>query len=87
AMSSASGLPPASAGTRLAWATRYEGHPDNAAPALFGGVTVSFTDTQGAPRSVSVPVAPEVRVALIVPDERLDTAVARSLLPATIPHA
>ncbi|GAA4284037.1 homoserine kinase [Brevibacterium daeguense] len=87
ALSCAAGMPEASAGTKLAWATRYEGHPDNAAPALFGGVTISFTNIGGAAQSVSVPVAPELRVVLAVPETRLDTAVARALLPDTIPHA
>jgi homoserine kinase len=87
ALSSAAGIPEPSAGTKLAWATRYEGHPDNAAPALFGGVTISFTNIGGAAQSVSVPVAPELRVVLAVPEFRLDTAVARALLPETVPHA
>lgn len=72
---------------KLAWATHFEGHPDNAAPALFGGVTVSYSDGAGQPRSVSVPVADDVAAVLLVPDNRLETAVARSLLPATVPHA
>lgn len=74
-------------GARLAWATRYEGHPDNAAPALFGGVIVSFTDTRGVPQSVSIPVHDDVSCVLVIPDETLDTAVARSLIPNTVAHA
>ncbi|WP_101650786.1 homoserine kinase [Brevibacterium ihuae] len=87
ALARAAGLPGETAANRLAWATRYEGHPDNAAPALFGGVSISFTDLGGAARSVSLPVADDVRVVLVVPDTRLDTAVARALLPEVVPHA
>ena len=86
AIGQAAGCEPETAAGRLAWATHFEGHPDNAAPALFGGVTISFTDIGGAAQSVSVPVADGVRAVLIVPETRLDTAIARSLLPETVPH-
>lgn len=72
---------------RLAWAVHYEGHADNAAPALFGGVSISTLDAEGSPRSVSVPVHPAVRAVLIVPDTKLDTDYARSFIPEQIPHA
>jgi homoserine kinase len=81
------GLGELGAAARLAWATKFEGHPDNAAPALFGGVTISFIDSHRAPQSVSIPVHEDVSTVLIVPAERLDTAVARSLIPTTVPHA
>lgn len=87
AASAVVGLPAPSPEEKLAWATHFEGHPDNAAPAIFGGVTVSYSDGHGHARSVSVPVAEGISAVLIVPDERLDTSVARSLLPETVPHA
>lgn len=80
------GLAPIPAARKLAWATHFEGHPDNAAPALFGGVTLSYT-TEAGPASVSVPVHPKVTAVVVVPEERLDTKVARGLIPATVPHA
>ncbi|WP_349828995.1 homoserine kinase [Brevibacterium litoralis] len=73
---------------RLARAVAREGHPDNAAPALFGGVTISYPcGAPGTFRSVSLEAHPDIRVALVVPAEKLDTAVARGVLPATVPHA
>lgn len=72
---------------RLAWAIHFEGHADNAAPALFGGVSISIVDSDGSPRSVAVPAHPAVRAVLIVPDTRLDTDYARSFIPAQVPHA
>lgn len=81
------GLPKANATDKLRWAIHFEGHADNAAPALFGGVSVSWIDVAGDPISASVPVHPSIRVVLIVPPERLDTAVAREVLPRTVPHA
>lgn len=87
AASVAAGLPETSAAEKLAWATHFEGHPDNAAPALFGGVTVSWYPEPDRASSISLPVHPEVRAAVVVPDERLDTEIARDLLPRTVPHA
>lgn len=87
AASIAAGLPEPSASEKLAWATHFEGHPDNAAPALFGGVTVSWYPEPDRASSISLPVHPEVRAAVVVPNERLDTNVARDLLPRTVPHA
>ncbi|SLN00267.1 homoserine kinase [Brevibacterium yomogidense] len=87
AASVAAGLPEPTAAEKLAWATHFEGHPDNAAPALFGGVTVSWYPESDRASSISLPVHPEVRAVVVVPDERLGTDVARELLPRTVPHA
>lgn len=86
AASVAAGLPEPTAAEKLAWATHFEGHPDNAAPALFGGVTVSWYPEPERASSISLPVHPDVRAAVIIPDERLDTGVARELLPRTVSH-
>lgn len=87
AASTAAGLSEPTAAEKLAWATHFEGHPDNAAPALFGGATVSWYPEPERASSISLPVHPEVRAAVIVPQERLDTGIARDLLPRTVPHA
>ncbi|MGO1397680.1 MAG: homoserine kinase [Brevibacterium yomogidense] len=87
AASVAAGLPEPTAAEKLAWATHFEGHPDNAAPALFGGVAVSWYPESDRASSISLPVHPEVRAVVVVPDERLGTDVARELLPRTVPHA
>lgn len=79
------GHPKPTATDKLQWAIEFEGHPDNAAPALFGGVAVSWVDADGNPLSTSLPVHPSVRVVLIVPGAKLDTAFARSLLPTQVP--
>lgn len=83
----AAGLPEPTAAEKLAWATHFEGHPDNAAPALFGGVTVSWYPERDRASSISLPVHPDVRAAVVIPDDRLDTDIARDLLPDTVPHA
>ena len=68
----------------LRLATEIEGHPDNVAPCLAGGLTVAWT-TPGGARSVRL--EPQVRrVVAFVPEQRLATERARGLLPETVPH-
>ncbi|WP_444881716.1 homoserine kinase [Kineococcus terrestris] len=76
----------------LSEATRLEGHPDNAAPAVVGGFTIAWTrgDDPAHPqavRTVRLDVHEDVRALVCVPDEELATSRARALLPATVPHA
>jgi homoserine kinase len=70
----------------LALAAELEGHPDNVAPALLGGLTVAWSEQAGA-RAVSLPVDPRVAVVVFVPPDGLSTELARGLLPHTVPHA
>ncbi|MFC5744125.1 homoserine kinase [Actinomadura rugatobispora] len=68
----------------LRLATEIEGHPDNVAPCLAGGLTIAWTGAQG-PRSVRLdPKLGEVTA--LVPEQRLATERARGLLPETVPH-
>ena len=67
-------------------AARIEGHPDNVAPALFGGLTISGHD-DGEFHTVSCTVDPRVTTVVFVPPTPVATAVARGLLPAVVPHA
>ena len=61
-----------------------EGHPDNAAPAIFGGLTISLSDPA---RAWNVPVRTLSAVTVLVPEERLDTLTARGAIPAVVDHA
>ena len=73
--------------TVLQLACEFEGHPDNAAPALLGGVVLSWMRGQTA-RAVSLTIAEDVlRPLVLLPRTTLSTTVARSLLPETVPHA
>ncbi|MCI7551584.1 MAG: homoserine kinase [Actinomycetaceae bacterium] len=67
-------------------ATEYEGHPDNAAPAIYGGATLSWESAHGGVDTVPLVVHPEVQTSLLVPQEILPTAQARSVLPDQVPH-
>lgn len=63
-----------------------EGHPDNVAPALYGGLVISGQE-DGAFFAVPVAVDPRLSAVVLVPPTPVATAVARGLLPATVPHA
>lgn len=58
-----------------------EGHPDNAAPAAFGGFTVSRHDAE----TIRVEVVPELKFVLLIPDFEVSTPAAREVLPASYP--
>lgn len=66
-------------------ASRLEGHPDNVAPALAGGLTVSW-DEEGRYRSAFIRPHSAVRPVVAVPEHPLSTETARGLLPAQVPH-
>lgn len=70
----------------FALAAKLEGHPDNVAPATFGGFTVSGVEA-GTYFAVPAPLAGDVSVVVFVPPDPVRTEVARGLLPATVPHA
>ena len=67
----------------LKLATELEGHPDNVAPAIFGGFTVSVMN-RGEVQTFSF--LPRIRLKLIVavPDFELSTRLARKVLPKNI---
>ena len=57
-----------------------EGHPDNLAPAFFGGLTASMVDN-GLPVTVNFPLHPDWQFLALVPDFTLPTTIAREVLP------
>ena len=63
-----------------------EGHPDNLAPAFFGGLTASMVDN-GLPVCVSFPLHPDWEIIALVPDFNLPTSKARAVLPAQVSRA
>ena len=66
----------------FAEAARIEGHPDNAAPAAFGGLTIVV---EGDVHRLEP--HPDLRPVVLVPTVRLDTASARDALPDRVPMA
>ncbi|GAC1480029.1 MAG: homoserine kinase [Pseudarthrobacter sp.] len=62
-----------------------EGHPDNVAPAIFGGLALSWQDSDQY-RSTCATVVGSVIPIVAVPDFELSTESARALLPASVGH-
>lgn len=75
----------------FALATDMEGHPDNVAPALFGGFTVAWTGAArgGATAARAVRLTPhaDLQAVVLSAEASCATATARAALPALIPHA
>jgi homoserine kinase len=68
----------------LALAIGFEGHGDNVAACLLGGLTLVHAS---APIQVtSLPLHPDVAAVVLVPGTELSTARARGLLPESVPH-
>ena len=70
----------------LALATELEGHPDNVAACLLGGLTVAWRSAD-AVRATRVELHPDLATVVLVPNTRSSTAKARRMLPESVPHA
>jgi homoserine kinase len=70
----------------LLLATEFEGHPDNVAACLHGGLTLSWTDDTGA-HAVELEVGPALAPVAFVPGSSSSTKATRKLLPELVPHA
>ena len=72
----------------LALAVELEGHPDNVAPAIFGGlvgvVQEAVTNKNTPYVSMEIPFPAELQVVIAVPELRVVTAQARQLLPQQV---
>ena len=63
-----------------------EGHPDNVAPAFYGGFAVSWREQDGF-RAARSDVDPRICTVVFVPPGGVETKIARGLLPAAVPLA
>jgi homoserine kinase len=70
----------------LALATELEGHPDNVAACLLGGLTIAWTDA-GRADAVRLECAPTIQPIAFIPPDSSSTHAARKLLPDEISHA
>ncbi len=81
---------PLSAEEAFALAAEVEGHPDNVAPSLYGGLTASVAFAGGW-HVQPLPVAAAWRrrrwIAVVVPEVPLSTAASRQALPDAVPLA
>ena len=70
----------------LELATAIEGHPDNVAPAIFGGLTVSVMEEENV-LTLNIPVKHDYRFVALIPPFTLSTEQSRSVLPQVLPRA
>ena len=66
-------------------ATKLEGHPDNVAPALLGGFTISVMAGEKV-TCLRLPLPQELKLVVCIPEFRLSTHKARQAIPAMVPH-
>ena len=80
---------PAGPGDALPLANVLEGHPDNVAPCLYGGLTIAWLpgEPAGTARAVRLEPAAGIRPVVLIAAEPVSTEAARGLLPARVPHA
>ncbi len=70
----------------LPLASKLEGHPDNVAPCLHGGLTIAWL-AEGAAKAIRLETLPGITPVAIIAPAPVSTEVARELLPAHVPHA
>jgi homoserine kinase len=70
----------------VALAARAEGHPDNVAAAVLGGLTASCSEG-GRVAAVALPVPVAIRWVVLVPEAESATREARAVLPDSVPRA
>jgi homoserine kinase len=70
----------------LALAAEFEGHPDNVAACLLGGLTIAWTDADRA-SAVRLECDPSVQPVVLIPPSATSTEQARDLLPQKVAHA
>ncbi|HYG78845.1 MAG TPA: homoserine kinase [Pyrinomonadaceae bacterium] len=73
--------------TILRYALELEGHPDNVAPALYGGFVVNCVTRDGGVLAVKRRWPADLKVIVVSPDVPLKTAEARDALPGTVGRA
>jgi len=71
----------------LSLVVEIEGHPDNVAPCLLGGLVIAWSDDDSADaRAVALPVLDAIEPVVLVPATGVKTELARSMLPDAVPH-
>jgi len=71
----------------LLYAKEMEGHADNVAAALLGGLVVTFTRDDGSVAAVRRPWPKVIRLIVVTPNVKLETKRSRAVLPAAVPRA
>lgn len=69
----------------LKLASKIEGHPDNVAPAIYGGLVASVVEGNKI-HTGNIPIKNDLIFIALVPNFELSTSQAREVLPKEIPH-
>lgn len=69
----------------LELANKIEGHPENAASSLLGGLTINCLEEKHV-ISKKIEIDPDLRAVLLIPEIIIPTKEARQVLPQTVPH-
>lgn len=72
--------------TVLRYSSEMEGHPDNVAAALMGGLVVTFARSDGAVLAIRKRWPKVIRVIVVTPDLMLETKKSRAVLPQSVPR-
>lgn len=67
-------------------ASELEGHPDNVAPCIYGGFTASI-NVKDTFLTQSIPLDPNWKYTIFIPDFEVSTQRARSILPESYPRS
>lgn len=70
----------------LGLAVEFEGHADNAAASLLGGVVLAWHENDSDWRATRIDPHPSIRPVVAVPEQKSSTEATRGLLPEVIPH-
>ncbi len=70
----------------LNFATEIEGHPDNVAASLYGGIVVAAQEN-GQVHTIRLTCPPELSIVLVIPNFPLSTKQAREVLPKSVDFA
>lgn len=66
---------------------KIEGHPDNAAASVLGGLVAAMMDANGFTTAIPIPIPAKLAISVVVPNFPLSTAEARAALPACYTRA
>jgi homoserine kinase len=69
----------------LVRATEFEGHPDNVAASIYGGVVICGADPEGHPSAARFEPPAGLEGVVVVPPEEVSTKQARSAIPEDVP--
>ena len=65
-------------------ATAMEGHPDNVAPAIYGGLCMAFEDSNGHYDIIKYPIDDSYYFTAVIPDFKVSTSEARKIVPKEV---